>query len=251
MIEIESLCKTFRGGKQEVRAVWEAGLSVRPGRIYGLLGPNGAGKTTTLRIVATLLKPDRGSVRVAGHDVLAEPHAVRSRLGFLTGATALYDRLTPRETLRYFGRLQGLEEQRIDRGIGELAALLDMGAYLDQRVGKCSTGQKQKCSIARAILHEPEVIVLDEPTAGLDVIASRSVVEFIRRCADEGRTVLFSTHILPEAESLCSDLAFIHRGRIVESGSLEEIVERHATHDLNQVFLSVVGERQVSDGSPN
>jgi len=241
MIQIQDLKKSFAAGKSTVQAVAGADLEARPGRVFGLLGPNGAGKTTTLRIVATLLRADSGRVAVAGRDAATDPDGVRARLGFLTGATGLYDRLTPRETLRYFGRLQGMSEQRIAARVAELAAALGMDDYLDRRVGKCSTGQKQKCSIARAILHEPEVIVLDEPTSGLDVIASQSVVGFIRRCADEGRTVLFSTHILSEAESLCEDLAFIHQGRIVEAGTKDEVCERHGSRDLSAIFLKVVG----------
>jgi sodium transport system ATP-binding protein len=241
MIQISALTKTFRAGKSSVQAVAGVDLEARPGRVFGLLGPNGAGKTTTLRIVATLLRADAGRVLVAGHDAATNPDGVRARLGFLTGATGLYDRLTPRETLRYFGRLQGMEETRIAARTAELAGLLEMGEFLDRRVGKCSTGQKQKTSIARAILHEPEVIVLDEPTSGLDVIASQSVVAFIRRCADEGRTVLFSTHILSEAESLCDDLAFIHQGRIVEEGTKADVCARHGSHDLSAIFLKVVG----------
>jgi sodium transport system ATP-binding protein len=241
VIQIQEFRKGFGKGAKRVQAVDGIDLVARPGRVYGLLGPNGAGKTTTLRAIATLLKPDAGSIRVAGHDAEREPDAVRARLGFLTGATGLYDRLSPAETLQYFGRLQGMSEERIARRTEELADLLEMRDFLHQRVGKCSTGQKQKCSIARAALHDPEVIVLDEPTSGLDVIASASVVGFIRRCAEEGRTVLFSTHILPEAERLCHDLAFIHKGQIVEEGTLDEIAERHATRDLNSIFLKVTG----------
>jgi len=246
MIEIEGFRKSFGRGAKRIEAVRGIDLRARPGRVFGLLGPNGAGKTTTLRAIATLLKPDGGAIRVAGRDAVAEPDAVRARLGFLTGATGLYDRLSPAETLQYFGRLQGMDEERIHRRSAELARLLEMEGFLHQRVGKCSTGQKQKTSIARAALHDPEVIVLDEPTSGLDVIASASVVGFIRRCAEEGRTVLFSTHILPEAERLCHDLAFIHQGLIVEAGTLDEIAARHGTRDLNSIFLKVTGHAQAA-----
>ncbi len=242
MIQISGLSRAFVNAGKVVQAVESVDLDVKPGRVFGLLGPNGAGKTTTLRIIATLLRPDEGQVLVAGHDVVREPDAVRARLGFLTGATGLYDRLTPRETLQYFGKLQSMENDRIEERIADLEKALLMSEFMDRRVGKLSTGQKQKTSIARAMLHDPQVVVLDEPTSGLDVIASRNVVQFIRRCSEEGRTVLFSTHILSEAQSLCSDLAFIHQGRIVEHGSLDEIVARHESHDLNSIFLKVVGE---------
>jgi len=245
VIQIEGFRKSFGRGAARVLAVDGIDLEARPGRVFGLLGPNGAGKTTTLRAIATLLKPDEGRIAVAGHDAVAEPDAVRARLGFLTGATGLYDRLSPAETLQYFGRLQGMSEERIAARTEELAGLLEMHEFLHRRVGKCSTGQKQKCSIARAALHDPEVIVLDEPTSGLDVIASAGVVAFIRRCAEEGRTVLFSTHILPEAERLCHDLAFLHQGRIVEAGTLSEITARHGTRDLNAIFLKVTGHAEA------
>lgn len=241
MIQIEAFRKHFGKGAKRVPAVDGISFEARPGRVFGLLGPNGAGKTTTLRAVATLINPDEGHIWVAGHDAVLEPHAVRAKLGFLTGATGLYDRLNAAETLQYFGRLQGMDDERIARRTRELADLLEMTPFLHQRVGTLSTGQKQKCSIARAALHEPEVIVLDEPTSGLDVIASAGVVAFIHRCAQEGRTVLFSTHIMPEAERLCQDLAFIHQGRIVEAGTLDELEQRHGTRDLNFIFLKVTG----------
>ncbi|MCB1045988.1 MAG: ATP-binding cassette domain-containing protein [Calditrichaeota bacterium] len=242
MIELDGLQKAFGSGRQRVEAVSSVSLQAHPGRVFGLLGPNGAGKTTTLRVIATLLRADAGMVRVDGVDASQHPEQVRARLGFLTGDTQLYARLTARETLRFFGRLQGMSDTRIDERIGELSTLLDMDSFLDRRVGKFSTGQKQKCSIARAVIHDPQVVVLDEPTSGLDVLSSRSVVEFIRHSAQKGCTVLFSTHILSEAASLCADLAFVHRGRTVEQGPLDEIMDRHGSRDLNGIFLSVVGE---------
>jgi sodium transport system ATP-binding protein len=242
MIELKGLAKAFGSGKQRVEAVTDVGFRALPGRVFGLLGPNGAGKTTTLRVIATLLKADRGQVTVAGYDAGSQAEQVRARLGFLTGDTQLYARLTTRETLRFFGRLQGMSEERIRTRITELSRLLDMESFLDRRVGKFSTGQKQKCSIARAVIHDPEVVVLDEPTSGLDVLSSRSVVEFIRHSSEKGCTVLFSTHILSEASALCADLAFVHKGRTVEQGTLAEIQERHSSLDLNRIFLAVVEE---------
>lgn len=244
MIEIRDLSKAFGSGKDRVQAVRALSMKATPGRVFGLLGPNGAGKTTTLRCVATLLRPDKGTVSVAGHDVVREADEARSKMGFLTGATGLYDRLSPRETLQYFGRLQNMSEVRIGERITELAGLLEMKDFLDHRVGKCSTGQKQKTSIARAALHDPAVIVLDEPTSGLDVIASAGVVGFIRRCSEEGRTVLFSTHILSEAEDLCHDLAFVHKGSIVEAGAMDDVMSRHDGLNLNRIFLKVTGHEQ-------
>jgi sodium transport system ATP-binding protein len=179
MISIDNLSKTFPA-KVPVEAVKNISFQAEPGRVFGLLGPNGAGKTTTLRMIATLLKPDAGQITVAGFDTRTQSSEARASLGFLTGATGLYDRLTPRETLTYFGRLQGMSEADITRRIKEIVPRLAMDDFLDHRVGKCSTGQKQKCSIARALLHDPKVVVLDEPTSGFDVLASRSVVNFIR-----------------------------------------------------------------------
>ncbi len=241
MIELELVNKRFKSKKGDVQALADCSLQVRPGRVYGLLGPNGAGKTTALRIIATLLQPNSGRVLVNDVDARRHPGQARRQVGFLTGDTKLYDRLTPRETLRYFGQLYEMAPGTLNERIARLSELLQMDDYLDRRLGRLSTGQKQKLSIARAVIHDPAVIVLDEPTSGLDVIASRSVVEFILNSGREGKTVLFSTHILSEAERICDDIGMIHLGRILREDSLESIKAAHPGETLEEIFLSLVG----------
>ncbi|MBL7033043.1 MAG: ATP-binding cassette domain-containing protein [Candidatus Delongbacteria bacterium] len=240
MIRLEQVHKCFRSGKKDVQALVDFSMEVKPGLVYGLLGPNGAGKTTALRIIATLLKPDAGVVTVNELDARRDPGQARRHIGFLTGDTKLYDRLTPRETLRYFGSLYEMIPGELDGRIAELARMLQMDDYLDRRMGRLSTGQKQKLSIARAVIHNPAVIVLDEPTSGLDVIASRNVVEFILQSGSEGKTVLFSTHILSEAERICQDIGMIHLGRMLLEDSLSTIKAVHPGNTLEDIFLELV-----------
>ncbi|BET69105.1 ATP-binding cassette domain-containing protein [Opitutales bacterium ASA1] len=217
-------------------------FTARPGRILGLLGANGAGKTTTLRMIATLLAPTSGTAIVAGHDVREEPRIVREKIGFLTGSTALYGRLTAREMVEYFGRLHGLDGTALRSRVDEIFAELEMNAFADGRCDKLSTGQKQRVSIARAIVHRPEVMIFDEPTTGLDVMTSRTIMRFIEKCRAEGRTVVFSTHIMSEVERLCDEIAVVHEGRIVASGTVDELRARTGRSALEAVFLELVGE---------
>lgn len=242
MIEAKSLTKVFKDPKRgEIRAVDAVSFRCEPGKIYGLLGANGAGKTTTLRMLATLLKPSSGSALVGGHDVLTEPEAVRGNLGFLAASTALYGRLTARETLEYFGKLHGMDEESVDRRVEQLSAELGLGEFLDGRVEKFSTGMKQKLSIARTVVHDPKVLILDEPTLGLDVMTSRNIVRFVRECRERGRTVIYSTHVMSEVEKLCDRVGIIHEGRLVTEGTLEELRERYAERDLEEIFVKAVG----------
>ena len=244
MIKLERVSKQFKSGKKLVQALADFSMLVQPGRVYGLLGPNGAGKTTALRIIATLLHPDSGSILVDNLDAVREPGRARRHIGFLTGDTKLYDRLTPRETLRYFGALYEMNSEERDSRIESLSRMLQMNDYLDRRMGRLSTGQKQKLSIARAVIHDPAVIVLDEPTSGLDVIASRNVVDFILQSGTEGKTVLFSTHILSEAERICEDIGMIHLGRMLLEDSLVSIKAKHPGETLEDIFLELVGNHQ-------
>lgn len=216
-------------------------FTARPGEVLGLLGPNGAGKTTTLRMIATAIRPTAGTIAVAGHDALRHPECVRRHLGFLTANTGLYGRLTPREVLRYFGQLFRIPAAHLNARIDHLAAEFDMADYLDRQCDTLSTGMKQKVNIARSILHDPPVIVLDEPTSGLDVLTSRSITTFIRRSRAEGRTVLFSSHIMGEVERLCDRVALMHRGRIWFTGTLAEYRAEYGD-DLEEAFLKAVGE---------
>jgi sodium transport system ATP-binding protein len=241
MIEARQLTKIFRDKKRgEIRAVDSVSFRCEPGQIFGLLGVNGAGKTTCLRILATILRPSSGTASVNGHDVVEEPEKVRANIGFLSTATALYGRLTAREMVEYFGRLHGLSKEVVRQRIESIFTTLDMNEFRDRRCDKLSTGMKQKVSIARTLIHDPPVMIFDEPTHGLDVLISRIVVNFIRHCRARGKTVIFSTHVMREAEKLCDTIAFIHNGRIMAEGTLAQLRERAGAQDLEDVFINVV-----------
>ncbi len=241
MIDARHLIKVFHDKKRgEIRAVDDISFVCEPGRIYGLLGANGAGKTTTLRLLATLLKPTSGAATVAGHDIGAEPARVRASLGFLAASTALYARLTARETITYFGRLNGMDDATIAARIARLAAELEMHEFLDRRVDKFSTGMKQKTSIARTLIHDPAVLIFDEPTLGLDVMAARTIVRFVRDCRARGKTVIYSTHIMSEVEKLCDTIGIIHDGRLLAAGTLAELRTLHGENDLEEIFVKIV-----------
>jgi sodium transport system ATP-binding protein len=224
-----------------VAAVDGVSLSVAPGEIVGLLGPNGAGKTTTLRMLAGILTPDEGGVTVGGLDIHRHPLEAKRRLGFLSGDTQLYQRLSTREVLRYFGRLYGMTEPRIQARTEQLVEELEMGEFAARPCGTLSSGQKQRANIARAFLHEPDLLILDEPTVALDVISGQFIVESIRRRRDAGRGVLFSTHIMSEAEYLCDRILLLHRGRVIDQGSLEDLLARSGSRNLTDAFLVRVG----------
>jgi len=247
-IEAIGLRKTFFDPKRgRVEALCGLDLECRAGEIYGMLGPNGAGKTTTLRVLATLLAPSSGAARVDGVDVAADPLEVRRRIGFLSGTTGLYPRLTPRETLRYFGRLHGVEPDALARRIEVLIERFGMREFADARCESLSTGQKQKVSIARAVFHEPPVLILDEPTTGLDVLASSAMIEFIESRRAAGTCVLFSTHVLSEAERLCDRIGVIFRGRLLAAGTLAELSALTGKRWLADIFLELV-RRGGADG---
>jgi sodium transport system ATP-binding protein len=242
MIVAEKLGKEFRDKKRGVvRAV--EGLSFRctPGRVYGLLGANGAGKTTALRMLATILTPTSGTASIAGFDVRLEPQKARQNLGFLSTATALYGRLTALEMVEYFGCLYGLDHASARRRTLNLFERLDIGAFRDRRCENLSTGIKQRVSIARTLVHDPPVMIFDEPTAGLDVMSARTIVAFIRECRESGKTVVFSTHVMSEAEKLCDIIGIIHDGRLMAEGTLEELRGRYRHSDLEEIFVQVVG----------
>ena len=253
-IEAVDLRKVYVDPKRgRVEALCGLDLDCRRGEIYGLLGPNGAGKTTTLRVLATLLAPTSGTARIDGVDVAADPLEVRRRIGFLSGTTGLYPRLTPRETLAYFGRLHGIEAGELSRKIESMLERFDMREYADARCESLSTGQKQKVSIARAVLHDPPVLILDEPTTGLDVLASSAMIEFIESRRTAGTCVLFSTHVLSEAERLCDRIGVIFRGRLLAAGTLPELAELTGKRWLADVFLELVrrgggGPREEAGG---
>ena len=211
-----------------------------PGQVFGLLGVNGAGKTTCLRLLGTILQPSSGTARVGGFDVVAEPERVRASIGFLSTATALYGRLTAQETVEYFGRLHGLTEDVLRQRMEGIFATLDMNEFRHRRCDQLSSGMKQKVSIARTLVHDPPVMIFDEPTHGLDVLTARTVVGFIRDCRARSKTVIFSTHVMREAEKLCDRIAIIHNGRIMAEGTLEELRARTGAQDLDDVFVNLV-----------
>lgn len=242
MIEARSLTKTFRDKKRgEIFAVNDVSFRVQPGQIYGLLGANGAGKTTTLRLLATLLKPTGGSAVVAGHDVATAPQQVRANVGFLAASTALYGRLTAREMIAYFGALNDLSPAEVRARTQLLADELDMHEFLDRRCDKFSTGMKQKTSIARTLIHDPAVMIFDEPTLGLDVMTARAIVRFVRDCRTRGKTVIYSTHVMSEVEKICDVIGIIHGGRLVAEGTLAQLQERFAERDMEEIFVKAVG----------
>ena len=242
MIEVSNLRKTFKDPKRgSFTAVDDVSFDCRPGEIFGLLGPNGAGKTTLLRMLATILQPTGGRASIAGFDVAKQPEEVRKSIGYLSNSTALYERMTAREMVTYFGALYGLPSDEVKIRSEEIFDELEMGDFLDRRCDKLSTGQKQRVSIARTILHRPPVLFFDEPTNGLDVLTARTIKQFIRRCRDEGRTVVFSTHIMSEVEALCERIAVIYEGKIVALGTLEELRARTGKVAFEEVFLELIG----------
>jgi sodium transport system ATP-binding protein len=238
MIEFDRLSKSYG----DLAAVRDLSLAVPGGEVYALLGANGAGKTTALRCLATLLSPTAGTARIAGFDAVAQPLEVRRRLGFLAASMGLYQRLTARELLRYFAALNGIGGEDAERRVEEMVDAFDLGAFADRLCGKLSTGQRQRVSIARAVVHDPPALVLDEPTLGLDVLSSEAIFRFIADARARGRAVIFSTHQMSEVELLAGRVGIIANGRLVEEGTAEEITERAGEHNLARAFLRVVRE---------
>ena len=245
MIEARALSKRFQDKKRgEIRAVDNVTFTCQPGKIYGLLGANGAGKTTTLRMLATILEPTDGTAIVCGYDVVEHPEKVRANVGFLSTATALYPRLTAQELVEYFGRLNGLDEATLKKRIDDIFNRLDMNSFRDRRCDKLSTGMKQKTSIARTLVHDPPVMIFDEPTTGLDVMTARSIITFISDCRAQGKTVIFSTHIMSEVERLCDSIGIIHDGELLAEGTLAQLRDKYAEHNLEEIIVKVVGPLQ-------
>lgn len=254
MIEVSHLTKNFHLDKKRRREMGEEFKNVKsftalnsvsftcqPGRIFGILGPNGAGKTTALRIIATMLKPSSGSVKVAGYDTVKDSEKVRANIGYMTGQTALYDRLTPKEMVQYMGDLHGMKRADIAEQRDKIFTTLDMHNFADRRIARLSTGMKQKTSIARTIIHNPDVMVFDEPTAGLDVMTSRAIISLIRTCREENKTVIFSTHHMGEVKLLCDDIAIIHEGKIFFYGTIDEFEGQMQEDSYEDEFIRMVG----------
>jgi sodium transport system ATP-binding protein len=244
VIEVQGLAKSFAARGTVVRAVDGVSFAAHDGEITGLLGPNGAGKTTTLRMLYTLMRPDAGRVLVDGLDAAQEPGAVRRRLGVLPDARGLYKRLTARENVAYFGRLHGLDEAVIAAQTARLAAALGMDDFLDRRAEGYSQGQRTKTAIARALVHDPRNVLLDEPTNGLDVMTTRGLREFLRRLRAEGRCVLFSSHVMQEVGALCDRVVVIARGRVVAQGTPEELRAQTGQVSLEDAFVAAIGSEE-------
>jgi sodium transport system ATP-binding protein len=241
VIIARALTKIFKDKKRgKIHAVDNVSFTCKPGEIYGLLGVNGAGKTTTLRLLATMLKPTSGSAEIAGHDIVRAPEQVRAHIGFLSTATALYGRLTAREFIEYFGRLNGMNETSLRQRTDTLLATLGISEFANGRCDKLSTGMKQRVSIARSVVHDPPVMIFDEPTLGLDVLSSRDIVQFIRQCRAENKTVIFSSHVMSEVEKLCDRIGIIHGGKLLAEGALAELRAQTNQHDLEEIFVQTV-----------
>jgi sodium transport system ATP-binding protein len=242
MIEARGLSKRFQDRKRgEIRAVDNVSFTCQPGKIYGLLGANGAGKTTILRMLATILEPTDGTAIVCGYDVVEQPEKVRANVGFLSTATALYPRLTAQELVEYFGRLNGLDEPTLKKRVDGIFDRLDMNGFRERRCDKLSTGMKQKTSIARTLIHDPPVMIFDEPTTGLDVMTARTIITFISDCRDRGKAIIFSTHIMSEVERLCDHIGMIHDGKLLAEGTVPELRAKYAEHNLEEIIVKVVG----------
>lgn len=242
MVETVGITKTFHDAKRgDVRACEDVTLRALPGEIFVLLGVNGAGKTTLLRILSTVLEATSGTASVNGHDVATAPERVRASIGFLSGTTALYGRLTAREALEYFGRLYGLDGEQLRARLSYAFERLDLHDFADRLCDKLSTGQKQRVSIARTILHDPPVLFFDEPTSGLDVVTSQAIMEFVEEARAAGKTVIYCSHIMSEADRLADRIAIIHEGRICYAGSPQDLKNGAATHDMERAFLHAIG----------
>ncbi len=254
MIEVENVSKRFKlsrkqrrelgesytGGKF-IQSVSDISFKCEPGKIFTLLGPNGAGKTTTLRMLGTILVQDSGRIKVAGFDTLTNPDKVRSKIGFLTGTTGLYARLTPEEMVKYYASLYGITGKRYQEKRDSIFNILEINKFKDRRIGKLSSGMKQKVSIARTLIHDPQVVIFDEPTVGLDVITSRNIIKLIRDCRDEGKTVIFSTHIMGEVNMLSDDLAIMNKGKIVFNGNFKGFKSEMKSATIEDEFVRIAG----------
>lgn len=242
MIRVEGLTKVFPNPDgTEKTAVDHISFEVQPAEIYGLLGPNGAGKTTTLRMISGLLRPTDGQVIIKGEEVTRRPELVKRHIGYLTANTGLYARLTPFEMLEYFATLYNIPRDVARRRIAELVEWLGMDSYIRLRCGALSTGQKQRVNIARALIADPPILVLDEPTLGLDVLSNRLILEFIRTQAAAGKAVLLSTHALDEIDQMCRRMGLIHNGRLIAEGELDTLRAQTGRQRLSEVFLHLVG----------
>jgi sodium transport system ATP-binding protein len=245
MIHVHGLTKHYTDLRRgSIVAVGGISFHARPGQVYGLLGPNGAGKTTALRVLSTVLRPSGGTATINGFDVLTQAAEVRRRIGFMSANTAVYDRMTGWEMVEYFGRLHGMVGDVLASRMEALFERLKMNDTRDVLGAKMSTGMKQKVSVARAVVHDPPVLIFDEATAGLDVLVARALLNTVAELRDHGKCILFSTHIMREAERLCDRLAIMHRGEILAEGTLEELRDRHHERDLEELFFQLISQHE-------
>ena len=248
MIHVRNLTKHYADlARGRFVAVDDVSFDAIPGQIFGLLGPNGAGKTTILRILSTVLRASDGAATVNGYDVLTQPSHVRRHIGFMSANTAVYDRMTAWEMVEYFGRLHGIQPVPLRERMESLFERLKMNEIRDLLGSKMSTGMKQKVSIARAIVHDPPVLIFDEATSGLDVLVARALLKTVAELRDHGKCVIFSTHIMREAEKLCDRVAIMHRGRILAEGTLPELAAKHGETDLEELFFTLISEREQAE----
>ncbi|MEA1973870.1 MAG: ATP-binding cassette domain-containing protein [Candidatus Cloacimonadota bacterium] len=248
MIDVKNISKKFSQKDNEgFYAVKDFSFSAKAGEIVTLLGVNGAGKTTTLRMLSTVLKPNSGTAILNNFDIQNNPQKVRSSIGFLSGDTGLYSRLTAREIIVYFGKLYDVPLKKINNRIEEMADLLDMKEFLDKKIDFLSTGMKQKVSIARSVIHDPPIMIFDEPTSGLDILTARNIVDFIHKCKNDGKCVIFSTHIMREAERIADKIVMIHEGELLAEGSWQELQKQTSKHDLDDIFVHFVDQTKVEE----
>lgn len=241
MVQVDKLAKFFHDKKRgEVHALDHVSFEVKEREIFGLLGPNGAGKTTCLRLLATILKPTEGTATVGGADIVRSPEQVRRQIGFLSGDMGSYARLTPREVLAFFGKLNGLEGQKLQQRIDEMVQTFEFGEYANTKIDKLSTGMKQKVAIARTVLHDPPILILDEPSSGLDVPTARLIENFILQAKASGKCIIFSTHVMEEAEYLCDRIGVVHQGRLKAIGTMDELRQLTGKHRLREIFLDLL-----------
>ena len=240
MIQIKDLVKTIDGHN----IIKNISLEIKEGEIFGLLGENGAGKTTTLRLIATMLKPTSGSIKVCGYDTVKEDEKVRENIGILFGGeTGLYDRLTARENIEYYGMLYDMPKEKLKESVEKFVKDFEMEEYIDKRTATFSKGMKQKTAFARATIHSPEIMLLDEPTSGLDVTAAEQVHEFIKNSKKQGKTVVFSSHTMSEVEKLCDRVAIIHKGKLILVDTLDNLKKKYKEEDLEEIFKKLISEK--------
>ena len=250
MIRVNALAKSFKDKKRGIiHALDHISFDVRPREIFGLLGPNGAGKTTCLRLLATILKPTDGTAEIGGADIVQSPEVVRRQIGFLSGDMGSYARLTPLEVLAFFGKLNGLDGPKLRQRIEAMVETFGFGEYAGTKIDKLSTGMKQKVAIARTVLHDPPILILDEPSAGLDVPTARLIERFILNAKESGKCILFSTHVMEEAEYLCDRIGVVHQGKLKALGTMSQLREMTGKQRLREIFLDLLDMSEKAEGA--